>query len=53
VRRALLAELPALTRFYGLTPADLDGMTFREISEYQTQMYRALSEGEAGDGVRQ
>jgi len=30
--------LPALTKFYGLTPVDVDAMTGREISEYLVQM---------------
>jgi hypothetical protein len=37
--------LPALTKFYGLTPMDVDQMTFREVSEYRVQMMRAQSEG--------
>lgn len=46
MRRGLLKELPALTKFYGLTPADFDEMTRREVSEYLTQMYDALSKEE-------
>lgn len=46
MRRALLKELPALTQFYGLRPADIDRMTIREISEYQTQMRIAQAEAE-------
>lgn len=38
-------ELPALTKFYGLRPADIDEMTFREVSEYRMQMHRAQAEG--------
>jgi hypothetical protein len=37
--------LPALTKFYGLRPADVDEMTFREVSEYRVWMQRSLSEG--------
>jgi len=36
--------LPALTRFYGIKPTDIDGMTLREVSEYLTQMDEALAE---------
>lgn len=46
MRRGLLKRLPALTRFYGLTPADIDEMTGREISEYLVQMDQALAETE-------
>lgn len=53
MRRALLDELPALTRFYGLKPADLDAMSLREISEYRTQMHKAIAEQEASNGPRQ
>lgn len=38
MRRALLEELPALTKFYGLRPWDLDRMTLREVAEYRNQM---------------
>lgn len=41
----LLKELPALTKFYGLRPADIDEMTFREVSEYRMWMQRSLAEG--------
>lgn len=44
MRRALLSRLPALTRFYGLTPADIDAMTRNEVNEYLIQMDRALQE---------
>lgn len=37
MRRALLKRLPALTRFYGLKPADIDAMTLREVAEYNAQ----------------
>lgn len=47
MRRALLRQLPALTRFYGLRPQDFDDMTVREISEYVTQMEQAEQEAEA------
>ena len=40
----LLKELPALTRFYGLTPTDLDRMTLREVSEYRVQMNKAQAD---------
>lgn len=45
MRRQLLAELPLLTRFYGLKPADLDGMTLREISEYRARLQQIQAEG--------
>lgn len=44
MRRALLKELPALTKFYGLRPQDIDQMTYREVSEYRAQWQRSLSE---------
>jgi hypothetical protein len=31
----LLKQLPALTKFYGLTPRDVEDMSLREIIEYQ------------------
>lgn len=39
----MLESLPALTKFYGLTPADIEAMTYREVSEYVTQMQQALA----------
>jgi hypothetical protein len=36
--------LPALTKFYGLKPADIDEMTFREVSEYRSQMQQSIAE---------
>lgn len=44
MRRQLLEALPRLTRFYGLTPPDIDAMTPREVSEYLTQMEWAEKE---------
>lgn len=44
MRAVLLEQLPALTRFYGLKPWDLDRMKYREISEYLTQMRQATEE---------
>lgn len=38
MRRALLEELPALTKFYGVMPWHLERMTLREINEYRTQL---------------
>ena len=40
-------SLPALTEHYGLTPADIDLMTLREVSEYiaQLQITRQRQEG--------
>lgn len=45
--------LPALTRFYGLTPPDLDEMTWREVDEYvrQYEQFRAEEE-RAARGAR-
>lgn len=34
MRRALLKQLPHLTRFYGIKPRDIDEMTLREVQEY-------------------
>lgn len=48
MRRALLKSLPALTKFYGLTPDDIDRMTLREVSEYLTQMQQAQEEASRG-----
>lgn len=44
MRRALLEELPALTRFYGLPPEAFDRMTAREVSEYRTQLMKHQAE---------
>lgn len=44
MRRALLQQLPALTQFYGIKPADIDTMTLREISEYVTQLQKHQAE---------
>jgi len=30
--------LPALTRFYGLRPVDIEAMTFGEVAEYRRQL---------------
>ena len=38
--------MPALTKFYGLTPADIDRMTYREVGEYLVQMQQAQAEEE-------
>lgn len=43
MRRALLTELPQFTRFYGLSPADLDDMTHSEVAEYVAQMRQAIA----------
>lgn len=50
MRRELLESLPALTRFYSLTPMDIDRMSLREVSEYVTQMNRAREEEERANG---
>lgn len=46
MRRALLGKLPALTRFYygAISPINVDEFTYAELSEYVTQMERALAE---------
>lgn len=46
MRQALLTELPALTRFYGLRPEDFSRMTLREISEYRTAFSKAQAEAD-------
>jgi hypothetical protein len=33
-----------LTRFYGITPLDIEQMTMREVNEYVTQMDEALAD---------
>lgn len=38
MRQALLAQLPALTAFYGLRPWELDDMTEEELDEYTRQL---------------
>lgn len=45
MRRWLLTELPLLTRFYGLTPTDVDHMTIREIAEYRSRIQEFRSQG--------
>lgn len=45
MRRALLKEMPALTKFYGLPPAAWDDMTLREVSEYVTVYRQAVAAG--------
>lgn len=46
MRQALLTELPAFTRYYGLRPEDIDRMTMREISEYQTALSKAQAQAD-------
>lgn len=48
MRQALLSSLPALTKFYGLTPADIDEMTGREVSEYLDQYADYQAKQESG-----
>lgn len=45
-RRALYQRLPALTRFYygAIHPLNVEEFTYRELSEYVTQMDRYLAE---------
>jgi hypothetical protein len=38
VRRALLRQWPALTKFYGLFPWHVDQLTVDELAEYLRQM---------------
>lgn len=38
MRRALLRQMPAITRFYGVKPWELDQFTFDELNEYIRQM---------------
>lgn len=38
MRRALREQLPALTRFYGLKPWDVERLTFGELDQYMTWM---------------
>lgn len=37
MRRALLRQMPALTRFYGILPRDLESFTMDELNEYLRQ----------------
>lgn len=48
MRRALISELPALTKFYGLEPEAFDRMTAREVSEYRTQFQQYQAEQSRG-----
>ena len=48
MRAALLAELPALTRFYGLRPWEVEALTLAELAEYRYQLHQAAKE--ANDG---
>lgn len=43
-----MESLPALTKFYGITPMDVDRMTLREVSEYVAQLAKAQEEAERG-----
>jgi hypothetical protein len=45
VRRALLPDLPLFSRFFGIHPPDIDRMTLREISEYQSVLTQIYSKG--------
>ena len=44
MRAALLAELPALTRFYGLRPWEVEALTLQELAEYRRQLHQAAEE---------
>jgi hypothetical protein len=44
-----LDRLPALTRFYGLTPMDVEQMTLNEVDEYLTYMAQATQDRGGGD----
>lgn len=37
MRRALLKQWPALSKFYGLFPWDVDRLTFDELRQYLDQ----------------
>lgn len=44
MRAALLAELPALTRFYGLRPWEVEALTLEELAEYRRWLHEAVKE---------
>lgn len=48
MRRALLEELPALTKFFGLKPWDIDRLTARELHQYRTWQQEYIAEMERG-----
>jgi hypothetical protein len=48
VRQALIGRLPQLTKFYGLTPSDIDAMTLREVLEYTRQLDEYIAKEESG-----
>ena len=52
MRAALLEQLPALTRFYGLKPWDVDRMTLLEVSEYLSQLRQYQDEMEEANRGR-
>ena len=52
MRAALLEQLPALTRFSGLKPWDLDRMKLREVSEYLSQLRQYQDEMEEANRGR-
>lgn len=54
MRRALLKQLPAITRFYGLKPWDLPEFTVDELNEYLRQMedFNRRAEHEARQAQR-
>lgn len=49
MRAALLAELPALTRFYGLRPWEVEVLTLEELGEYRSQMHQVLDPATGGE----
>jgi hypothetical protein len=52
MRRALLRQWPALTRFYGLTPNTMEQFTIDEINEYIGQ-FSEYSQAQEMDRRRQ
>jgi hypothetical protein len=44
VRAVLLKELPALTRFYGLRPWEVEALSLEELIEYRSQMHTFIDE---------
>ncbi len=45
----LLHELPALTKFYGLRPWEVEALTIEELHVYRTQLAKALANGDGGE----
>jgi len=49
VRQALRKSLPTLAHVYGLTPADVDDLTARELLEFVDQLPRFTEQREPLD----